>query len=459
MTSVLLEACLLVVTEDDAGRELPHCSIVIEDGWITYVGVEPREQQYDQRIDCRSMVVVPGLINTHHHLYQTLTRGFAESEGQPLFPWLQQLYPIWAGLDEEMVFASTQAGLAELALSGCTTSSDHLYLFPPGSDNFIDAQVEAAGGVGVRFHATRGSMDLGQSNGGLPPDSVVQPREVILKDSERVIQRYHDPSPGAMIRIGLAPCSPFSASPELMLETAGLAREMGVRLHTHLAETLDEEAFSLREFGVRPVELLDRVSWLEEDVWLAHCVHISSEDVDLFARRGVGVAHCPTSNMLLGSGLARVPQMVRSGVRVGLGVDGSASNDGNDLRAEVKQAVLSARAREGAGALSVRRALKIATRGGASCLGREDVGSIAEGKAADLVLFDGDALSMAGSATDLVAGIVLGAVRPHSVFVHGRAVVRDGELLTADVAEIASAQRTASARLMNRWSERAGLRS
>jgi cytosine/adenosine deaminase-related metal-dependent hydrolase len=450
MTATRFASCRYVVTMDDAGTELSNVSIVVEDGWITYVGDEPPDRSYDVTVDCADSIVIPGLINTHHHLYQTLTRGFPESAGQGLFPWLKFLYPIWEGLDEEMIHASTRAGLAELALTGCTTCADHLYVFPPGSENFIDAEIDAARSIGVRFHPTRGSMDLGQSDGGLPPDSVVQGREIILADSERLITQYHDPMPGSMVRIALAPCSPFSASPELMLETAGLARELHVRLHTHLAETLDEEKYSLKEFGVTPVELLDRVSWLEDDVWLAHCVHLRDADIERFARSHVGVAHCPTSNMLLGSGLAPVPGMLRAGVPVGLGVDGSASNDANDLRMETKQAVLSSRTRDGAGAMPVRTALRIATRGGAEVLGRDDVGSIEPGKAADLVFFDADALPLAGTAPDPVAGVVLGSLRPHAVYVHGRPIVRSYALMGADEIDIAARHRRAAARLLSR---------
>ncbi len=457
MSSLLLANLRLVVTMDDEGRELSGASIANQDGWITRVGEVSPSDRFDETIDCSRFVAIPGLINAHHHLYQTLTRGFSQSVGLGLFDWLTLLYPIWAGLDEEMVYASTQTGLAELALSGCTTSADHLYVFPPGSDAFLDAQAEAAGAVGLRFHATRGSMDLGQRDGGLPPDSITQPREVILKDSERVVQRYHDPGPGSMLRIGLAPCSPFSATPELMLETAGLAREMEVRLHTHLAETLDEDEYSRRELGVGPVDFLDRVSWLESDVWLAHCVHLQPSDIQMFGERRVSVAHCPTSNMLLGSGLAPVRDLLNGNVSVGLGVDGSASNDGNDLIREVKQAVLSARARDGAGAMPVRQALRLATRGGAACLGRDDVGCIAAGKAADLALFDADSLVMAGTDEDLVAGLVLSAARPDSVYVHGRPVVRNGHLVRLDEEALAARQRAASRLLLERWREGASL--
>jgi cytosine/adenosine deaminase-related metal-dependent hydrolase len=457
MSSLLLANLRLVVTVDDEERELSNASIAVEDGWITEVGEISKAGGFDETIDCGRFIAIPGLINAHHHLYQTLTRGFPESAGLGLFDWLTLLYPIWAGLDEEMIFASTQTGLAELALSGCTTAADHLYVFPTGSEGFLPAQVEAARAVGLRFHPTRGSMDLGRKDGGLPPDSITQPREVILKESEEAVQRLHDPDPGSMLRIGLAPCSPFSATAELMLETAGLARELEVRLHTHLAETLDEEAYSRREFGVGPVELLDRVSWLEADVWLAHCVHLQTPHIQRLGERRVSVAHCPTSNMLLGSGLAPVRDMLRANVQVGLGVDGSASNDGNDLLREVKQAVLSARARDGADAMSVRQALRLATRGGAECLSRDDAGCIGAGKVADIALFDADSLAMAGSEEDLLAGIVLGAVRPHSVYVHGRPIVRDGHLLTLDEERLAERHRTASRRLLERWREGASL--
>jgi cytosine/adenosine deaminase-related metal-dependent hydrolase len=453
VTSLKLSQCRLVVTMDDHGTEVPDATIAIRDRWITAVGSEPSEEQFDQVIDGRRLIALPGLVNAHHHLFQTLTRGFPESEGITLFPWLQRLYPIWAGLDDDMIYASTRTGLAELALSGCTTSSDHLYVFPDGSEGFMDAQVEAARSVGLRFHATRGSMDLGRSAGGLPPDSVVQSRDAIMRDSERAIHRFHDPEPGAMTRIGLAPCSPFSATPELMKESAALAREEGVRLHTHIAETMDENAFSRDAFGLSPVELLESVGWAESDVWVAHCVHPSESDIEILASRDVAVAHCPTSNMLLGSGLAPVFTYMQKRIGVGLGVDGSASNDANDLRQEVKQAVLVARARDGASAMSVRDALRLATRGGASCLGREDIGSIQPGKVADIALFDAESLALAGAQEDLIAGIVLGAPRPVAVLVNGEFVVRDGALVRCDSGELSRAQNTAARRLMRRANE------
>ncbi|HLJ67216.1 MAG TPA: 8-oxoguanine deaminase [Chloroflexota bacterium] len=450
MSTQLFANYRYLATMDDAGTELRNGFVLVEDGWITHVGTEPPTHSVDRRVDCAGYIVIPGLVNAHHHLYQTLTRAFPESTGVSLFPWLEMLYPIWAGLDEDMIYASTRAGLAELALSGCTTSADHLYVFPSGSDGFVDAEIRAAQDIGLRFHATRGSMDLSEKDGGLPPDQVVQPIDEILAETVRLIQHYHDPSPGAHTRIGVAPCSPFSASTQLMRESASLAREYGVRLHTHIAETKDEDTYSRERFGLSPVELLDSVEWVASDVWLAHCVHPSEGDVRLLAGGGSAVAHCPTSNMLLGSGLAPTPRLLAAGVQVGLGVDGSSSNDGNDLRNEMKQSLLSARVRDGANALSARQALWMATRGGAACLGRDDIGAIEPGRAADLVLFEADDLALAGGEEDMLAAIVLCSARPASVYVHGRQVVSGGRLLSADVDEIAGQQRAASRRLLER---------
>lgn len=451
--SLLIAHARLVFTGNDGGDEYAACSIGIRGGWIDYLGTD-RPGGYAREVDGGRLLVTPGLINTHHHLYQTLTRGFPESSGQTLFPWLRMLYPIWAGLTDEMIHASTAAGLAELVLSGCTTSADHLYVFPEGSERFMEAQVEAAREIGVRFHPTRGSMDLGEQDGGLPPESVVQRRERILAESEDAIRRFHDPAPGSMLRLGLAPCSPFSVTPELMTESAILARRHGVRLHTHLAETLDEDAYSRERFGVSPVELMERMGWLAPDVWVAHCVHPSESDLVLLGRTGTAVAHCPTSNMLLGSGLAPIVQFRERKIPVGLGVDGSASNDGNDLRNELKQALLVARARDGAGSMSTRAALRLATRGGARCLGRDDIGEIALGKAADLCLFNLDELGFAGGEEDAVAMAVLGAVRPADVIVGGKVVVEDHRLTGRQESDIAARQRRASAALISTASRR-----
>jgi cytosine/adenosine deaminase-related metal-dependent hydrolase len=434
---------------NDAGIELADVSIGIEDGWISAVGPVPN-REFDRRIDCRNLLAFPGFVNTHHHLYQTLTRAFPGSRGQTLFPWLQQLYPIWAGLDEEMVAASTRVGLAELALTGCTTSADHLYVFPPGSEHFMDAEIAAADEIGLRFHPTRGSMDLSEKDGGLPPDSVVQSIDAILSDSERVIQRYHNPNPGAMARIALAPCSPFSVTPELMKESARLARQYDVRLHTHIAETLDEDAYSREQFGLSPVQLLQTLDWLAPDVWVAHCVHPDDADVESMARSSTSVAHCPTSNMLLGSGLAPVRRFLDAGIPVGIGVDGSASNDANDMRQEVKQSVLVSRVRDGAAAMPVRDAVRLATRGGAAALARDDIGSLEPGKAADIALFDITHLTTAGGEEDPIAAVILGSTRPSLVVVNGEVIVEDGHLSHHDEAQLAAQLNAASRRLLSR---------
>jgi len=447
VTRLKLAGVRHVLTMNDAGTELRDVDIVVEDGWIA--GIGGHDDSVAQVIDASHFLALPGFVNTHHHLYQTLTRGFPESEGRGLFEWLQMLYPIWAGLDADMIETSARAGLAELLLSGCTCSADHLYVFPPGSDDFVDREIEAASSLGIRFHATRGSMDLGRSAGGLPPDEVVQDRRIILRDSERLIATYHDPHPGAMTRVALAPCSPFSVSRELMMEAAGLARDEHVRLHTHLAETQDEERYSLDTYKLRPVELLDSLGWIADDVWLAHCVHLSETDIDVMGRAGTSVAHCPTSNMLLASGLAPISGLRATGVNVGLGVDGSASNDGNDMRAEVKQALLTARTRDGVTAMSVRDALRLATRGGAACLGRADLGSLEVGKVADIVLFDLDTLHVAGGLQDPAGIVALGTTKPDTVLVHGHIVVQNGTLQTADEVQIAARQREESQRLFN----------
>ncbi len=439
---------------DTAGTELSGGHIAIRDGCITAVRKEEPKGEFDQVLDARNLLALPGFVNVHHHLYQSLTRGFPESEGKTLFPWLEMLYPIWAGIDEEAVYASAQLGLAELLLSGCTTSSDHLYLFPRGQTRLIDAEIEAAQELGIRFHATRGSMDLSREQGGLPPADVTQPATEILADSERLVRQYHDPEPGAMIRVALAPCSPFSATDEVMRETAAMARRLGVRLHTHIAETLDEERFCLQTRGCRPVEHLERIDWLGPDVWLAHCVHLSDGDIERLSRSQTGVAHCPTSNMLLASGMARVVEMLARSVQVGLGVDGSASNDGGYFPGEIKQALLVARVRDGAQAMTARRALRLGTRGGADCLGRKDIGRLEVGACADIALFRLDDLAHAGAGRDAAAGLVLcGPVRAAEVIVAGRHVVHEGRLQTVDEHAVVRRHNQASDRLLRRFGE------
>jgi len=450
MSRLLLSGCSAVATMDDAGTELADASILVEDGMIAWIGTgEPPVtlRQGSVVLDASGCVAIPGLVNTHHHLYQVLTRARAQQDG--LFGWLTELYPVWAGLDEEWVGAAAAAGLAELALSGCSTSADHHYVFPAGRGDLLAAEIDAARGIGVRFHATRGSMDLGASQGGLPPDVVTQRADVVLAETELAVATFHDAAPGAMTRIAVAPCSPFSASDGLMRESVALARRLGVRLHTHIAETADEEEFCLERFGCRPVELLDRLGFLGDDVWLAHAVHLSAEDIARLAATSTGVAHCPTSNMRLGSGTALVRELVDGGVPVGLGVDGSASNDGAHLLGEVRQAMLVARNRGGPRAMTAREALSLGTRGGAACLGRDDVGSLEPGKRADIALFDVTGLATAGIEADPLAGIVLAwPQRVRHLLVEGRFVVRDGTLVTVDEEMLAARAHRVAARIV-----------
>ena len=426
---ILLDGCRTVVTMDDASTELADASILIESGVINWVGTgRPPGRDRVDVIDGRGLVAIPGLINTHHHLYQTLTRVRAQQGG--LFDWLRELYPTWAAIDADWERTAAEVGLAELALSGCSTTTDHHYVFPAGVIGLLEAEIDVAAQLGIRFQPCRGSMDLGQSRGGLPPDSVVEDIDTVLDATERAIQRFHDPAPGSMLRIAVGPCSPFSVSPELMRESAALARKRQVRLHTHIAETLDEEAYCLKTFNRRPLELLEDFGFLGPDVWLAHCVHLSSADIHRMAESRTGVAWCPTSNMRLGSGFAPAREMIDAGVSVGIAVDGSASNDSGNLLAEVRQALLTTRARKGAASMTAREALRVATRGGAACLGRDDIGSIEVGKRADIALFAVDDLAHRGAEADPVAALVFcdpGPVR--HLFVEGKAVVRDGQLV------------------------------
>jgi cytosine/adenosine deaminase-related metal-dependent hydrolase len=441
VSKLLIESSDVVVTMDDSDTEIADGSILIEDGVITWVGTGTPPGGIDgidgiEVVDGRGAVATPGLINVHHHLYQTLTR--VRALDQSLFGWLTQLYPVWAGVDAEWERGAASVGLAELALSGCSTSSDHHYVFPAGVDGLMEAEIEAARAIGVRFHPCRGSMDLGQSAGGLPPDSIVQDPDAILDHAQSLVRRYHDPTPGSMLRIGVAPCSPFSASERLMKDSAQLARALGVRLHTHIAETEDEERFCVERFGMRPLELLDEWGWLGPDVWLAHCVHLSDKDVRRMAETGTGVAWCPTSNLRLASGIARARALVEERVCVGLGVDGSASNDAGNMLAEVRQAMLVSRAGGDPRAMSAREALSVATRGSAACLGREDIGSIEPGKRADVALFTVEGMSWVGAEADPVAAVVhCSPARVRDLFVEGRQVVRSHHLVNADEEAIA----------------------
>jgi cytosine/adenosine deaminase-related metal-dependent hydrolase len=446
----VIEGCA-VATVDAAGTEHRDGHLVIEGDRIVAVG-EGAAPAFDgevRRIDGRGCLATPGLVNCHHHLYQWATRGLAQQA--TLFEWLVELYPVWAHVDDEIEWAAARAGLAALARSGCSTSTDHHYVFPAGTGDLLDVEIQAAGAIGVRFHPCRGSMDLGQSDGGLPPDEIVEDRDAILAASQAAVDRFHDPEPGAMVRVALAPCSPFSVTPELMAETAQLARRLGVRLHTHLAETLDEEAFCQERFGVRPVQYLEDLGWLGDDVWLAHCVHLSDEEIARFGTTGTGVAHCPSSNARLGAGIAPVAALSRAGAPVGLGVDGAASNESGALNVELREALLYARLAGGPAALTAREALALATIEGARCLGRDDeLGSLEPGKLADVALWSLDGLDHAGI-EDPVAALVLGAPRPvDRLLVGGRAVVEDGELRTADEDEVAGDIARQSRRLLER---------
>ena len=433
---------------DAENRVLHAAYLYAENGQIRSVGSgAPRLPKADRVIDARHFIALPGLVNTHHHLYQTLTRAYAPAADAKLFDWLVTLYPIWARLDAECVAVAALAGMAELLLSGCTTTSDHHYLFPRGRANLIDAQIAAARRIGMRFHPTRGSMSVGRAKGGLPPDSVVQSEERILQDCERLIARYHDPAPASMLRLALAPCSPFSVSPELMRASAHLAIRHGVRLHTHLAETRDEDAYCLSRFGMRPLDLLEDVGWLGAHTWLAHGIYFNRGEVKRLGRAGVGIAHCPSSNMRLGSGFAPVPALRRAGCPVGLGVDGSASNDSSHMLAEARQALLLQRVRHGPAALSVADALRMATVEGARCLGRDDIGSLQPGMRADVAMFDLRGAGYSGAGDAVSALLLCAPAQVDTLVVEGRVVVEGGALQTISLDSILRRHRRLAARL------------
>ncbi len=450
MASLLLRNARVVATMD--GREIDDGSVLVRDGWIEEVGsADEVAATADEVVDLTDHVLLPGLVNTHHHLYQTLTRSVPAAQDSGLFDWLRALYPVWARMTPDHVRAATTIGLAELALSGCTTAFDHHYLWPGGAR--VDDQVEGASPVGVRFHVSRGSMSLGESQGGLPPDRVVEDEVAIIEDSMRVVGAFHDPAPGAMVRVVLAPCSPFSVTSHLMTDTADLARELGVSLHTHIAETVDEERFCLERFGKRPVEHMEGLGWSGGDVWYAHAVHVADDEVARRGRAGTGVAHCPTSNMRLASGIAPIRRYVAAGVPVGLGVDGSASNDGSNMLREVRQALLLNRLAVspgvGEGALiGARTVLELATKGGAAVLGRDDIGVIAPGKAADLISLDLNRLELAGAWQDPVAAVALCDVgRVDNSWVGGARIVADGQLTTLELQPIIAEHNRLSAAL------------
>ena len=449
----VLDGCV-VVTMDPQRAEYPSGHVVVTGNRITAVasGPAPAELLAAQgvtRVDARGCLATPGLVNTHHHLYQWVTRGLAVDD--TLFGWLTALYPVWAGIDADIVRTAATGSLAWLAGTGCTTTTDHHYVFPSGGGDVLAAEIEAAAAVGLRFHPTRGSMDLGKSHGGLPPDSVVEDRDAILAACEAAIDRYHDPAFDAMLRIAVAPCSPFSVTAELLGESAELARRRGVLMHTHLAETLDEEDFCRERFGCTPVEYMEQLGWLGEDVWFAHGVHLDDAAVALLGRTRTGVAHCPSSNARLGAGICRSADLHAAGVRVGLGVDGAASNEASSLIEEVRHAVLFARARGGPTAMTVRTALELATLGGAAVLGRSaEIGSLEPGKLADIALWRIDGLGHA-DVVDPVAALVLGAAPPlERLLVNGKTVVDSGRVTTVDAEILAREVAAASSTLLQR---------
>ena len=436
--------------EQPAGTEIQDAGLYARDGVIEQVGpTASLPDDADQIIDMTGHVVIPGMVNTHHHLFQNLTRVVPPAQDAPLFGWLQTLYPVWSHLGPEHIYWSTVLGLAELALSGCTTSSDHLYLYQNGAK--LDDSMAAAADIGVRFHGTRGSMSIGESKGGLPPDILCEDEGAILADSQRVVEAFHNPVRHAMQRVALAPCSPFSVSMDLMRETADMARALGVGLHTHLAENVEDIDYSLAQFGMRPGDYAEAVGWTGDDVWHAHCVQLDSAEIDLFARTGTSVAHCPCSNMRLASGIAPVSEMIDQGVKVGIGVDGSASNDSGHMLNEARQAMLLQRVCKGGEALNARQTLALATRGGAAVLGRDDIGILAPGYAADITAFDRRTIDFAGSDWDPLASLLFcGPVKANHTVINGRHVVANGQLTTMEMGQILERHTAMAHHLMQR---------
>lgn len=449
MTTLLAKNIKMLVTMDDERREIENGAIFVRDGIIDTIGTvdDMPQMTADTVLDLSAHIVIPGLINTHHHMVQSLTRVIAQDN--ELFDWLVTLYPIWARLQGKHIYTASRLAMAELMLSGCTTSSDHLYIYP--NDSTLDEQIRAAQEIGIRFHAARGSMSVGESQGGLPPDSVVEDEAFILKDTRRLIEEYHDASRHSMLRLVVAPCSPFTVSQDLMRESAVLARSYGVHLHTHLAENVKDIDYGLEVFGQRPGDYVESVGWVGDDVWHAHCVKLDDNEINLFGRTGTGICHCPSSNMRLASGIAPIRQMLDSNVKVGLGVDGSASNDSGHLLAEARQAMLLQRVREeNPAALSARESLEIATRGGASVLGRDDVGYLAEGMSADFVAYRLDDVAFAGAQHDPVAALVF--CQPPSVdvsVINGKVVVSEGQLATLDLPVLIEEHNDLSIKLIN----------
>jgi len=447
--SLFLKNCDVIVTMDAERREIRGGAIHIVGDRIVGIGAGlAQPDQVDEVIDLTDHIVCPGLINTHHHMFQSLTRAVPAAQNASLFGWLKTLYPIWSRLTPEMLRVATQTAMAELLLSGCTTSSDHHYLFPNGSR--LDDCIEGAAQIGMRFHAARGGMSVGESQGGLPPDSVTEHEPDILGDTIRLIETYHDPSPRAMLRVVVAPCSPFTVSSELMRDSAVLARQYGVSMHTHLAENRDDVNYSLERYGRTPARYAEELGWLGPDVWHAHCVQLDREGIRLFGASGTGVAHCPCSNMRLASGIAPIGRMRRAGVPVGLGVDGSASNDAGHILGEARQAMLLQRVRYGPGAMTARDALEIGTLGGARVLGRDDIGALAPGMAADLAVFDLNSIAFAGARHDPAAALIFcGPVSTAYTIVNGRVIVREGQLTTVDLPDLIRGHNRLAAELIN----------
>lgn len=448
MSKLLIKNASVIATMDDDRTELINKSIYCEDGRIIQIGViESFNFNADVVIDATDMVVIPGLVNTHHHLFQNLTRCYPGSQNESLFGWLTNLYPIWNNILPSDIYISTLIGLSEMVISGCTTSSDHLYLFPNGSK--LEDQIEAAMEVGCRFHATRGSMSIGESKGGLPPDSLTEDEDYILKDCQRVIEKFHDSSDFSMLKIALAPCSPFSVSQNLMKQTAELARDFSVSLHTHLAENIEDIIYTQEHFGMRPGQYIEELGWVGNDVWHAHCVKLNKEEIDLFSRTGTGIAHCPCSNMRLGSGIAPLRKWIDEGVKVGLGVDGSSSNDSGYLLSEARQAMLLQRVNFGANKFSPREALFTATRGGAEVLNRDDIGQISIGKAADFAIYDLNKIAMSGAWSDPLAALILCTpLETAYTICNGEIISQNGHLNNFDLNLFLEKHKAASKRLL-----------
>ena len=450
MGTTLIKDTLLTVTMDDELGDIKNGWVLVKDGEINSVG-DGSYPVADKTVNASGMILLPGFINTHHHMFQTLTRNIPGTQNAYLFDWLQTLYDVWGELSEEAIYVSAQVAAAELILSGCTTSSDHLYLFPSEASNkLIDKEIEAVSSLGLRFHPTRGSMSLGKSSGGLPPDYIVQTEEEIIDDSIRLIEKYHDAEPHSMLRIALAPCSPFSVTQNLMKKSRELADKYKVRLHTHLAETLEEEKFCLDIHGLRPVEFAESLGWLGEDVWLAHAVHLNDDEIQKLSDTKTGVAHCPTSNMRLGSGIAPIAKMLDAGVKISIAVDGSASNDSSNMLSELRQALLVPRLRDDRW-LTAREIMRMSTVGGAQILGRDDIGVIKIGASADLILFDLSDISYAGAKSDPLAALLFcsGNQRVSWSMINGRIVVEDGQILDLNLVEISTRADKISEEMIN----------